>query len=80
MAALTVMHLGAFFLWLWLLAKNGTLPTAVQQQLKKFKKFSVKYDFDVDTGERGLPDGAQLGTLGPAKRNRSSQRLETSGQ
>jgi hypothetical protein len=72
------MHLGAFFLWLWLLAKNGTLPTAVQQQqLKNFKKFSVKYDFDVDTGKRGLPDGAQLG---PAKRNRSSQRLETSGQ
>jgi hypothetical protein len=74
--ALTVMHLGAFFLWLWLLARSGTLPAAAQQRLQSFKKFSIKYDFDVDA-KYSQAVGAQLGALGPAKRNRSSQRLET---
>jgi hypothetical protein len=76
-SALTLMHLGAFFLWLWLLARSGTLPASAQQQLQNFKKFSIKYDFDVDVSKRGPSVGAQLGALGPAKRNRSSQRLET---
>jgi hypothetical protein len=70
--ALAIVHAAALLFWLYLLAKSGNLPTSTLQE-KKFKKFSVTYDFDEPPVKSSPLAGgsAQYQPIGPSKRNRS---------
>ena len=79
MILLAILHAAALAIWVYLLAKSGNLPPAALPGLKKFKKFSVTYDFDQvplasPKGPFVVPS-APFREFGPAKRNRSVQNL-----
>lgn len=73
---LAIVHAAALIFWLYLLAKSGNLP-ASQKPLKKFKNFSVTYDFDrvPCSSPQECLSTPSVPSLGPAKRNISVTNL-----
>lgn len=70
--ALAVLHAGALLFWLYLLARSGNLPATAAPAVKKFKNFSVTYDFDSEPKGSPVPQSIPNNlAFGPAKRNRS---------
>ena len=73
MVVLAVLHAGALLFWLYLLSKSNSLAASAPPAAKKFKKFSVTYDYDqpVVQSPPMLISTQPQTAFGPSKRNRS---------